>query len=81
MSLSTSEFFNQLNDHEEYYTVMMYSESFIPLLKSDWFELASWSSRLKNESFKDDDVHKGLVKNLSKAKRELSEYEHKKNHS
>lgn len=58
---------------------MMYDEYFMPLFLDYYLDLSSWSSRVKNESFKDDAYHKTLVKNLSEAKKALNQYEYIKN--
>ena len=79
MSLSPQRFFEQLEDGEEYFTVMMYKETF-NVLAGEWLEHVSFSSRIKNESFKTDIIHKGLVKVKRKANKELRDYEYLKNH-
>jgi hypothetical protein len=73
------EFFNQLEEGQEYLSLLCTKQTYAsidPLLSG---ELVINSVRQKNEAFRDDEQHKELVKKLRKSKKELQDYEYKKN--
>lgn len=77
--MTVPEFFNQLEEGDEYLSLLCTKQvyaSIDPLLVD---KIAINNIRQKNESFKEDDNHKDLVKKLRKAKKELQDYEYRKN--
>ena len=69
------DFQNNLEENEEYISCMMSTDIHRQLpyeLKEQMYES---EIRQKNEAFKNDDTHKGLVKSISKAKKALRDYE------
>ncbi len=77
--MTIPEFFNHIEEGEEYLTLFCTKGSYSQIPKH--LTVVISSVRQKNESFKDDEIHKDLVKKLSKARRELSDYEYLKNNS
>ena len=77
--MTTPEFFDQLNEGDEYLSILC-TKQIYSKIPSELLDVMSISSvRQKNESFKDDLEHKELVKGLSRAKKELQNYEYYKN--
>ena len=74
--MTIPEFFNQLEDGEEYLSILCTKQTFSKLNTDG---LVINSVRKKNESFKDDEQHKELVKKLRKTKKALQDYEYEKN--
>ena len=69
------EFQNNLEENGEYISCMMSTNIHRQLpfeLREQMYES---EIRQKNEAFKNDDTHKGLVKSISKAKKALRDYE------
>jgi hypothetical protein len=81
MGMGSKEFFTHLRDGEEYYNCMMRPETYhsIPQHLKDVIVLNE--VRQKNDSFVNDELHKGLIKDVKKARERLLEYEHKVNHN
>lgn len=77
--MTIPEFFNLLINGKSYLTLLCTEEVYKKIPDDLKDKLVISSIRQKNESFKDDLVHKGFVKNLRKAKKELSDYEYNKN--
>ena len=75
-----NEFKESLLHGEEYTTVMMSMKAYNGIdFETDEIIYQS-SIRQHNNTFKDDDIHKGLVKEVSKSKKKLRNYEFNKNH-
>lgn len=73
-------FQESLNEGDEYVNCTMATSTFNGI-DFELRELMYQSDiRQKNSKFKDDEVHKVLVKKVSKAKKELRNYEFNKNH-
>ena len=79
--MTTKEFFTHLRDGEEYYNCLMTREVFMTLPLDQRNHISISEVRQKNISFIEDETHKILVKDLSKAKSKLIEYEFNKNHN
>jgi len=77
--MTSNQFFEQLNEGEEYLSLLCTKDiySLIPMDLTK--EIVINNIRKKNESFKEDEQHKELVKKLRKAKKELQNYEYDKN--
>lgn len=77
--MTKPEFFGQLEEGDEYLSLLCTKQTYAriePLLTG---QMVISSVRQKNESFKDDEQHKELVKLLRKAKKQLQNYEFEKN--
>jgi hypothetical protein len=81
MGMSTKEFFIQLRDGEEYYSCMMHPDTYHSIPAHLKESIVLNEVRQKNDSFVNDELHKGLVKDVKKARERLLEYEHKVNHT
>ena len=79
--MTTKEFFTHLRDGEEYYNCLMTREVFMTLPLDQRNHISISEVRQKNISFIEDETHKILVKDLSKAKAKLIDYEFNKNHN
>ena len=79
--MTTKEFFTHLRDGEEYYNCLMTREVFMTLPLDQRNHISISEVRQKNISFIKDETHKILVKDLSKAKAKLIDYEFNKNHN
>ena len=79
--MTTKEFFTHLRDGEEYYNCLMTREVFMTLPLDQRNHISISEVRQKNVAFVEDETHKALVKDLSKAKSKLIEYEFNKNHN
>ena len=79
--MTTKEFFTHLRDGEEYYNCLMTREVFMSLPLDQRNHISISEVRQKNISFIKDETHKILVKDLSKAKAKLIDYEFNKNHN
>ena len=77
--MTVQEFFASLNDGEEYFSLLCDKDTYIEIPQELMTYIVVNSIRQKNESFKDDEAHKELVKKLRKAKKELQDYEYDKN--
>lgn len=77
--MTPQEFFSQLEEGDDYLSLLCTKQTYASIdpLLVDLMVLNS--VRQKNESFKEDDNHKELVKKLRKAKKELQDYEYRKN--
>jgi hypothetical protein len=69
------DFYNDLSNGEEYITCMMNINTFNGLDFEAQQLMYQSEIRQKNDKFKDDDVHKEYVKRISKAKKDLRDYE------
>jgi hypothetical protein len=79
--MTTKDFFTHLRDGEEYYNCLMTREVFMTLPLDQRNHISISEVRQKNIAFVEDETHKTLVKDLSKAKSKLIEYEFNKNHN
>ena len=79
--MTTKEFFTHLRDGEEYYNCLMTREVFMTIPLDQRNHISISEVRQKNIAFIEDETHKILVKDLSKAKSKLIEYEFNKNHN
>jgi hypothetical protein len=70
------EFFEELREGEEYLSLMVSKEVYFGIDFELREQMYSSSVRQKNSSFKDDPNHQKLVKNVSKSKNELIDYEY-----
>ena len=77
--MTIPEFFNQLEEGEEYLSLLCTKQTYASIDPSLIGQLVINNVRQKNEAFKDDTDHKELVKNLRKAKKQLQDYEYRKN--
>jgi len=77
--MTSNEFFSQLKDGEEYLSLLCTKKTYAKMPNELIAELVINSVRQKKESFKDDEQHERLIKNLRKAKKELQNYEYNKN--
>lgn len=77
--MTIQEFFNQLEEGDDYLSLLCTKQTYASIdpLLVDLIVLNS--VRQKNESFKEDVNHKELVSKLRKAKKELQNYEYRKN--
>ena len=75
----SEEFFSNLEEGQEYYSLFVGQEGYdrIPLEVRECMVINE--IRQTNNSFTDDPIHKDLLKKYTKAKRELRNYEYKKN--
>jgi hypothetical protein len=79
MSLTSEEFFGSLEDGQQYMSIFT-SEEYYNLIPEDiQREMVINEIRQTNVNFKDDPIHKNLVSNYAKAKKELRNYEYKIN--
>lgn len=74
--MTIPEFFDKLKDGEEYLSLLCTKEAFSKINSEG---MVINSVRQKNESFKEDIEHKGFIKALRKAKKDLQNYEYEKN--
>jgi len=79
--MTTKDFFIHLRDGEEYYNCLMTREVFMTIPLDQRNHISISEVRQKNIAFVEDETHKILVKDLSKAKSKLIEYEFNKNHN
>lgn len=77
--MTTNELFDNLEDGEEYISLLCTKEVYRLIPKEVASRIVLNYVRQKNESFKDDAEHKEYVKALRKAKKDLQNYEYKKN--
>lgn len=78
--MTTKEFFTHLRDGDEYYNCLMTREVFLSLPLDQRNHISISEVRQKNVAFVEDETHKALVKDLSKAKAKLIDYEFEQNH-
>ena len=72
--IGSKDFFEELMDGEEYAVVMMRMDAYHEMHES-LKERATLTIRQVDNSLRNDEVHLHLVKQVSKAKRALSNYE------
>ena len=74
------EFFGELREGDEYMNCFMTKEVYSGIELELRERIGVNEVRQKNDLFKDDPTHQELVKKVSKAKRELRDYEYDLNH-
>jgi len=79
--LSNKQFFEQLEDGQEYLNCFMTKETHAKINPELRTLIAVNEVRQKNRSFEKDETHKELLKKSLKAKKDLTDYEFNKNHS
>ena len=74
--ITSEQFFQELEDGQEDFSLFVGQEGYdkIPIEVREVMVINE--IRKTNNKFKTDEVHKGLVKNLTKAKKELRHYEY-----
>lgn len=81
MSLTSEEFFGSLEDGQQYMSLFT-SEEFYNLIPDEIKEqMVVNEIRQTNIIYKEDPVHNELVKNYTKAKKELRNYEYNLNNN
>ena len=78
--LGAKEFFEELRDGDEYLSLLTTKEVYNGIDLELRERMVVNTVRQKNSKFQDDDNHKKLVINVSKAKKELRNYEYDQNH-
>ena len=78
--IGSKEFFEQLREGDEYLNCFMTKEVYSGIDLELREHIVVNRVRQKNESFKNDETHKELLKNKLKADKILSDYEFKINH-
>lgn len=81
MSLTTNEFFDQLQDGDEWMNCFFHKQQMQYIPESVQMYMCINEIRQQNDKFDGDEVHKELVKDISKAKRALRNYEYNINHN
>ena len=81
MGLSSREFFESLEDGQQYISCFTTEEAYAKIPREVQREMVINEIRQTNDAFKNDETHKDLKKNFNKAKGELRDYEYLKNHS
>jgi hypothetical protein len=79
MSLSSREFFERLEDGQEYLSCFTTKEAYALIPREVQREMSINEVRQTNYAFKDDPYHKTLKDKQRKAKNELRDYEFIKN--
>ena len=74
--LESKEFFEGLKDGEEYLSLMVTKDVYFKIDPELRSKIYSGDVRQKNNSFKNDENHKILLKNRIKANNELRDYEY-----
>jgi len=77
--LSNKEFFQELREEEEWLSAIMTKETYNGIDFELKQRMVVGDVRKKNKAFELDENHKGLVKKMSKAKKDLIDYEFKIN--
>ncbi len=72
-------FYESLKEGQEYMTIITTKDVYGRIDQYLRADMVITSVNQKNESFKDDKHHKKLVSKVSKAKKELRDYEYLKN--
>lgn len=81
MSVTSEQFFRELQDGETWCSCFIYESQMEYIPESVKMYMCINEIRQQNDNFKDDEIHKELVKDLSKAKRALRNYEYNVNHN
>jgi hypothetical protein len=78
--ITSQELFAELREGDEYLSLMCKKEVYSGIELELRERIVVNDIRQKNSKFKEDEVHQELVKNMSKAKKELIKYEFNQNH-
>jgi len=78
--LTSKDFFGQLQEEQEYLNCFMTSETYAGIPQDLQRQILVNTVRQKSSKFIEDEKHKELVRNVSKAKSELTKYEFEQNH-
>jgi len=79
MSLTTREFFDSLEDGQQYLSCFTTEEWYAKIPNKVQEKMLINEIRQTNDAFKNDDHHKSLQKKYKQAKSELRDYEYIKN--
>jgi hypothetical protein len=77
---TSKEFFEELREGDEYLSCMMTKEVYNGIDLENRERIVVNTVRQKNSKFKNDEVHKALVKKVTKVNKELRDYEFENNH-
>jgi uncharacterized membrane-anchored protein YhcB (DUF1043 family) len=80
MSLTSREFFDGLEDGQQYLSCFTTEEAYALIPKEVQEQMLINEIRQTNDAFKEDDMHRALKKDYNKAKSALRNYEFDKNH-
>lgn len=72
-------FFGQLQEEQEYYNCFMTAETFSGIAHELREQILVNTVQKVNNAFKTDELHKSLVREVSRAKSELIKYEFEQN--
>jgi len=78
--ITSKDFFQQLREGDEYLNCFMTKEVYSGIDHELRERISVNEVRKKNKDFETDDTHKQLIKDLSKAKKALINYEYDKNY-
>ena len=78
--INSKQFFEELREGDEYMSLLATKEVYSGIDLELRERMVVNTVRQKNSKFKDDDNHKKLAINVSKAKKELRNYEYDQNH-
>ena len=81
MSLQRREFFEMLEDDQQYLSCLTTEEAYNEIPEYIRDQMVINEIRQDNPAFKNDPIHKELVKKTGQAKKELRDYEYKINNS
>jgi|TARA_Y100000310_G_C20602106_1_gene773583 hypothetical protein len=73
--IDSRSFFDNLQEGEDYVSLLLTKDVFNQIPKNIMDKVSVSSIRQKNSSFKNDPSHKAILSKISKAKKELREYE------
>jgi len=77
---TSKQFFEELREGDEYLSCMMTKEVYNGIDLENRERIVVNTVRQKNSKFKNDEVHKALVKKVTKVNKELRDYEFENNH-
>ncbi len=77
--ITSQQFFQDLREGDEYLNCFMTKEVYSGIELENRQRICVNTVRKANDQFKNDETHKNLSKSLSKAKKELLDYEFKLN--
>lgn len=79
--LTSQKFFEDLREGDEYLNCFMTKEVYSGIELENRERICVNTVRKTNDKFKTDETHRSLSKNVSKAKKELLDYEYKLNNA
>ena len=80
MSLTSREFFEGVDDGQQYLSCFTTEEVYAKIPREVQREMVINEIRQTNNLFKDDEMHKDLKRKYNASKRDLRDYEFTKNH-